>query len=504
MANLPQDAYVSYTASWSDPGLSHPTHQRPARSKRAALNSRLVGSKARKTTTVAEEAPLPPSSAPDRQDDIDVTVPETVQGREVITAGSVVAQLMEKHQIPMPEHGGQDQCTAAYISSLIRQNYDSQGSRPQVMSISRLGQPELIDFATSPRTMAAMCRLIPREDRQAYLSSARINAEDTSSVRAGACRLLGHPAAKQLHDFANRFHSRAPTFWAPDVEKTIDAIGKGHSPQVPIAWLGLCLAIVAIGTTNASPLPIGRQGPGQQQLASLTEFGFTCYSLACEIGDRSADFYDVGDASAPLAQLQVTSWLSTTSLFSEDPHRWHCYWTFKAWAICKQHGFHKVTRRRWNVPARDGVASRAFPTSSQMKIELLMRAVWGLVIVAALQSIMGNTNQSFLDEEVLCDYPLSLIRDDVPPNEHPVPQASDECFEAWSQYVHIQHLYVRMITGRLGQKSFWLDVSEVEAQLDKGGACQSADVEPAKRWLRAVGAVLQARLEVLDALCDEL
>lgn len=518
---LPHAPYVSQTSSYSDPGASFHRHPQPARASKktrrpeAAIAEEADGGGGGTSASSAAPPPFPPppSAAQSFDDNAEVVVPETILGREVVTAGSVVAQLLDRFaHLSMPEGGAFDQATAALLARQVASSSASHSSPSswRVPSVNRRCAVELIDYASAPRSMADMCRVVP--DRRAFLASAGIDVDDVASVRASALRLLAHPAARQLHDLANLFHSRAPTFWAPDVEATIDeaTAGRHHaSSSSSTAWLGMCLAIVAIGTTNAPPLPLdgGGGASGQPHLAVLIEFGLTCYYLASEIGDRCAE-YDGGRHA--LNALQVTSWLSTTSLFSENPHRWHCYWSFKAWDICKQNGFHRVNRRRQQALTSELLYSprdASLPPSAG--VELTMRAVWGLVIVAALQSIVGKTNRSFLDEPVECDYPASLIPPGTPAHLHPIPQVSDECFEAWSQYVHIQHLFVRMITSRLGQRTFWTDVSEMEQERGGGrGATTALESSPphppsATQWLRTVSAVLEARLEVLDAFCEE-
>lgn len=518
---VPDDIYVPQASSLSDPGvILHPPSTLHGKRSTHGLTA-AARSKAHRPETILEEAlPLPPMpslASPPNNDEI--PVPESILAAEVVTAASVVVHLMAQHQLAMPPLGGFDQLTAAYLSRKARSKKETgapgEQSQSQVASINRFAKVQVVGFDTFPRTMSEMCTLYPQSQRGEYLASAGIDVNDVTSVRAGACKLLAHPAALQLHNFAKLFQSRAPTCWSPDIEATLLALAKGQVPRVSVAWLGMCLATVAIGTANSPPLSlddIGDTGndPGHQpELAVLIEFGLTCYYLSSEIADRSLDLYDVSDTSAGLAQLQVTSWLSTTSLFSEDPQKWHVYWSLKAWGICKHYGFHKVNRLRSGLLHQnqmDPATADYFPTPAHFKVELVMRAVWGLVIVAALQSIISNTNRCFLDEEVECDYPSSLTRDGTPAAQHPNPEISDECFESWSQFVHIQHLYVRMITGRLGQKSFWVDVSKVESDLADSARdylSSAAAREPAKRWLDAVAAVLEARLVILDQLCAE-
>lgn len=327
-------------------------------------------------------AQIPPAIDPNAQ----------TQSVEVPGSASSVRDLLEKSNALMPIGGGSDQATAAVLqtrfSSILGfEGADQDDDKPsRVYAVGGDGRVRLTPLHSYPKRVAEVFAHQSSMSDLAYLQSIGIDPTDAASLRAGIARLVAHPAAAQMHHYIKLFGNRAPSVVEHIIWDTFSKVQRGESDDLSLEQMALAVTVASLAGSDCLPLPLD----GGKAYAAIPEFATACYKVAVEIAmPRHGAALVPPD---PLEALQLHSWLCTASAYTDKPIEGMIFWSQSSWAIVKQHGMHhtKTDPRKRTETC----------TGAELRAELTVRAVWGLVIVSNFSALLAPGMPPPIAEEI--------------------------------------------------------------------------------------------------------
>lgn len=315
---------------------------------------------------------------------------------EVPDAGSLVSRIVASNNQILPSGGGHDQATAALLQTLKEQTQEPivpPTSPQRILALDGIGRLFTTDLQSCPKTLAQVFAKYRDTLDLTYFESIGVDVTSAASIRAAFIRQVAHPACTHMSDYASFFLNRAPTLLDSKLRETVRRAVQGGSAtdNVPTHEFAIHLIAACLASASCLPLPL----EDGKSYAVVLEFGYACFRLAAAVGLPlyGADFSPVD----PLCLVQVQSWLSTASLFSDQPVELHYFWSKTAWMSIKQFGFHKVRTEPSRKFDHNG---RLTPEAE--RAEMTVRAVWGIVIVANFQHLLMPAMPPMTDEAVTC------------------------------------------------------------------------------------------------------
>ncbi|CAO1631383.1 unnamed protein product [Parajaminaea phylloscopi] len=403
---------------------------------------------------VDEPAPPPPPSlypsaelAPGQPSDPN----RLLMSDEVSGAASAVSMIMSSNRHSLPQGGGHDQATAALLQTLPEPSH-SNASSSRVLALDGTGRLFTTDLHSCPKTLDQVFQKYRNMLDITYFESIGVDITSGPSIRAACLRTVTHPACTHMSDYAAHFLSRAPTLLETELRATVERALSGGATVESLTTQQLAIHLIAACLASSSCLPLPLED-GRSH-AVVLEFGYACFQLAAAVALPlyGADF----GFTDPLHIVQVQSWLSTAALFSDQPVQLHLFWSQTAWMSIKKYNFHTY---QTSLEGRFDAFGKA--RDAERRGEMIVRAVWGIVIVANFQHLLMPSLPPMTDEEITCSYPRPLDPPGVPLSRFTERHYSEEIFIAWSQYTEVHHLLQQLMWSPMMRKDFWEEVDDL-------------------------------------------